>query len=90
MFWYPIYWVDGAVKFLTGLVSLFTAISLFMVVPKMLEVAPKEMLDRAISDKVHAELKAELLQANLDVWNEATQAKIDMLRDRYSALRNKK
>jgi signal transduction histidine kinase/ActR/RegA family two-component response regulator len=34
--WMPLYWLEGLLKFVTGLISLFTAIAMIVVIPKVL------------------------------------------------------
>jgi len=42
--WYPIYWLSGAVKALTALVSCYTAIELVQIIPKALALrSPAEL-----------------------------------------------
>lgn len=53
--WYPIYWVSGAIKAMTAIISLYTAIELIPLVPQALALPSPAQLEQA-----NQELQAEI------------------------------
>jgi hypothetical protein len=80
MFWWPMYWTDGALKLWTGIVSLFTAIKLVKYIPRLLALPTKADIESALHDKMKAEEKADMLGNQLKVWTNAVATHIETLK----------
>lgn len=72
--WHPIYWVSGALKAITALVSLYTAFMLVQLMPKALTLpSPKQLLtvnqalEQQIRDREEAEAQVRQLNQNLEM-----------------------
>ena len=71
--WHPIYWVSGALKAVTALISLYTALSLIPLIPqvlnspstKQLEALNQELI-KQIKEREAAEQEIRLLNAELE------------------------
>ena len=71
--WQPIYYVSGILKAVTALISFYTAISLFYVIPQILNApsanqleALNQQLQKQIIDKENAEAKIKTLNQELE------------------------
>ncbi|MBJ7900951.1 MAG: PAS domain-containing protein [Cyanobacteria bacterium RI_101] len=71
--WYPIYWVSGAVKALTAIVSVITAVELVHIIPQALSLkSPKELaalnqeLNQQMEERQAAESALQELNATLE------------------------
>ncbi|WP_013324848.1 sensor domain-containing diguanylate cyclase [Gloeothece verrucosa] len=71
--WYPAYWVSGSLKALTALVSIYTAIELYPLIPTAIALpSPKELeslngeLESQIRERQTAEQTVRLLNAELE------------------------
>lgn len=64
--WYPSYWIDGILKFVTGIVSLYTAYSLFYLIPLALSIPDKQEYQRKLKEKAEAQVLAKLLHEQLE------------------------
>ena len=68
--WYPAYWIEGVIKAITALVSLYTALTLFPVLPQALALPSPEKLqqiNQELSQQIEERKQAEVaLQNQLD------------------------
>ncbi len=71
--WYPIYWVSGLIKALTAIVSFYTALVLFPLIPQALALpspaqleAANQALEKEIRDRKQAENDVRTLNAQLE------------------------
>jgi signal transduction histidine kinase len=71
--WHPTYWLSGAIKAVTALVSLYTALELIPLVPKLLALPSPAQLEAAnqelrsqIVERERAELQIRTLNAQLE------------------------
>jgi PAS domain S-box-containing protein len=71
--WYPIYWVSGLIKALTAIVSLYTALVLFPLIPQALALpspaqleAANQALEKEIRERKQAENDVRTLNAQLE------------------------
>jgi diguanylate cyclase (GGDEF)-like protein/PAS domain S-box-containing protein len=71
--WYPIYWVSGAIKAITAIISIYTAIALVPIMPQALAFpSPAQLqqinrrLHREIEERQHAETKVRNFNARLE------------------------
>ncbi len=63
--WHPNYWFSGTVKLFTGLISVYTAVRLFPLIPQALELpSPKQM---EIANKQLKELNEQLTEIKQDL-----------------------
>lgn len=86
MFWYPAYWVDGGIKLLTGAVSLLTAVFLFKLVPRILQIPTYgEFMDAVERAKV-AENRATHLEEKIEDWTDYVDRHIGDLRTEHKAI----
>ncbi|HXC27940.1 MAG TPA: hypothetical protein VNV38_08275 [Stellaceae bacterium] len=67
--WYPVYGIEGAVKFVTAIVSIFTAVVLWPLLPRALALPSPAMLTRA-----NEELSAEIDERN-KLWQRCARAR---------------
>ncbi|BAZ39202.1 multi-sensor hybrid histidine kinase [Calothrix sp. NIES-4101] len=84
--WHPIYWVSGTLKAMTAIISVFTAIELFPLIPQALALPSPAQLEQAnlqlqaqIGEKLKAEAQLRIYQNQLEKLvaertNELTQA----------------
>ena len=71
--WQPIYWVSGTLKAITAAISLYTALSLISLIPKILDVPSAHQLEglnkqlkKQINDKEEAEAEITVLNQQLE------------------------
>lgn len=64
--WHPSHWVDGVIKFITGLVSLFTAYRLFYLIPIALSGTDTIEYERKLKENAEADVLARLLYKQLE------------------------
>ena len=71
--WHPAYWLSGIVKAITAMVSLYTALELFPIIPQALALpSPSQLqqlnqnLERQIRDRQAAETQVRQLNQNLE------------------------
>ncbi|MGL6339015.1 MAG: sensor domain-containing diguanylate cyclase [Waterburya sp.] len=72
--WYPHYWLSGIIKAITALLSLYTALSLIPLIPKILNLSSPEQLSKLnkqlikeIAEKEAVESKIQQLNQNLEL-----------------------
>ncbi|MEC4850906.1 MAG: ATP-binding protein, partial [Jaaginema sp. PMC 1079.18] len=76
--WYPIYWVSGFVKALTAVVSILTAIELFILIPPILKLpshAQLEATNQALIKEIREreKIESELVKTNQQLKETLTQ-----------------
>ena len=71
--WYPIYWISGAIKAITAIISIYAAIALVPIMPQALALpSPAQLqqinqqLYREIEQRQHAETKVRHFNARLE------------------------
>ena len=76
--WRPVYWLSGSIKAITAIISLYTAFTLFSVIPRMLNIPSVQKLEtlnyqlqKQIKEKENA--KAEIQQLNRDLEQRVTE-----------------
>ncbi len=70
--WYPIYWVSGAVKAITALVSGYTAVELTVLLPQFLALYNADSINQRLEAEVHAkELTQRELEENQKIFRSA-------------------
>lgn len=87
MFWYPVYWIDGAIKIVTGIVSLFTAITLFRMAPMILGLPSESELMDAHDRAKRAEDRCKFLEDKMDSWTEHVGYHIESLKREHNNVR---
>lgn len=86
--WEPMYKIEGLVKLATGIVSIFTAITLWPLIPKALAMPSPAMLEAKVEERTEALAKANLerekaLEAEKILRSEAE--RINKLKDEFLA-----
>ena len=73
--WYPIYWISGLIKAATALVSAYTAMELFILIPQFLSLrSPKdfEVINRQLEDTLASKLLTQKeLEKSQKIFQEA-------------------
>jgi PAS domain S-box-containing protein len=77
--WYPIYWVSGTVKALTATVSLFTALELGPLLPKVLALPSPAQLEAANQELEQQILERQQAEAALAKQTETLQKQAQLL-----------
>lgn len=92
-FWYPAYWLQAMVDFLTGLVSFGTAIALFWALPRLLSMpSPQEIrekntrLEQEIIQRQRAEEEVKVLNAELERRVEERTRELETSRQRFARI----
>ncbi|PSF39479.1 PAS domain-containing sensor histidine kinase [Aphanothece hegewaldii CCALA 016] len=57
--WYPVYWLSGAIKAITALVSVYTALELYPLIPQALALPSPEQVNK-INQEIQEALKAQI------------------------------
>jgi hypothetical protein len=86
MFWYPFYWFDSFLKFITGLISAITAVQLFRLLPFLLALPTQVEVETVIREKIEAERKNALLQDQLKFWAGDVNHQIALLKRKREVL----
>lgn len=63
--WNPIYWLDASMKAVTAVISVSTAIILFMFLPKTLKIPTPAQFDKEVAEKLDAFEKLKAAQSSL-------------------------
>ena len=63
--WNPIYWLDASMKAVTALISMVTAIALFILLPKALKLPSPAQLDMNVQERLDAFEKLKATQSSL-------------------------
>ncbi len=63
--WNPIYWLDASMKAVTAVISVSTAIILFMFLPKTLRIPTPAQFDKEVAEKLDAFEKLKSAQSSL-------------------------
>ena len=87
MFWYPVYWIDGGIKLVTGVVSLFTAITLFRLAPTILRLPSESELMDAHERAEKAEKRCKHLEDKMESWTEHVGQHIESLKREHTNVR---
>ncbi len=74
--WYPAYWLDAAVKFITAVVSMFTAAAMWWVMPAALALPSTRQLEDANRHLQHEIGERERAQAALREANEELERRV--------------
>jgi two-component sensor histidine kinase len=86
-FWFPHYWISGAVKLITAIVSVATAISLIPIMPKALAIPSTRELEQINQDLLIQIQLRELAEARLRKYQEGLE---DQIKQRTAELSESK
>jgi PAS domain S-box-containing protein len=74
--WHPVYWLSGAVKAITAIVSAFTAIVLVRLMPQALKLPSQAQLEAANRELQQQIRDRELAEAQIQQLNEELEARV--------------
>ena len=91
--WHPTYWLSGIVKFITAIISVYTAVSLLPLMPQALSIpsppqleAANEKLAQEIRDRTAAQAQISQLNAELELRVSRRTAQLRESQERFRLL----
>jgi signal transduction histidine kinase len=74
--WHPTYWLSGAIKAITALVSVYTALELVPLVPKALALPSPAQLEATNQELLHQITQRQLAESALQLANDELETKV--------------
>ena len=81
LFWQPLYWIDAALKAITAVLSIFTAICLARLIPLALRLPSPAELEQEIEQRKNSELNLQKSEGNLHLLTEQLYTLIEAIPD---------